>query len=134
MAVLEKRQRGWLWRAILITRAWSGHPAHHLLPLVGSVDRNSLVEAIRNHVGRLHAAGFRDGNMDLRNFLARRQEGPTWEIAVIDSPRYRITAPDRHRDRAARRDQLELAASFDSLGVTIPPAVVTVTVQPRGSR
>lgn len=120
MAVVEKRRRGWLWRSLLITRAWPGHPAHHLLPLVGSVDRNSLVEAIRNYVGRLHASGFRDGNMDLRNYLARRDEGTAWEIAVIDSPRYRITAPGRHRDRAARRDQLRLAASFASLGVTIP--------------
>ena len=120
MAVVEKRRRGWLWRALLITRAWPGHPAHHLLPLVGSVDRNSLVEAIRNCVGRLHAAGFRDGNMDLRNFLARRDEGTAWDIAVIDSPRYRITAPGHPRDRAARRDRLGLAASFESLGVTIP--------------
>lgn len=121
MAVVEKRRRGWLWRAILVTRAWPGHPTHRLLPLVGSVDRKSLVEAIWNHVGALHAAGFRDGNMELRNFLARRDEGTAWEIAVIDSPRYRVTTPGRHRDRAARRDQCALAASLDALGVAISP-------------
>ena len=117
LAVLEKRARGWLHRAVLVTRAWPGHPAHRLLPLLASVDRKGLLGVIHSYVSQLHAAGYRDGNMDLRNLLARRIESGTWQVAKIDSPRYRVTAPGPRRDRAVRRDLARLANSLGAIGL-----------------
>ena len=117
LAVLEKRSRGWLHRAVLVTRAWPGHPAHRLLARLGSVDRKALAGVIHRYVSDLHAAGYRDGNMDLRNVLARRTDSGTWEVAKIDSPRFRVTAPGPRRDRAVRRDLARLACSLRAIGL-----------------
>ncbi len=112
MGVWEKRRWGWLHRAVLITRAWPGHPLHRLLPVIGAADRNALLEELRRFLSEVHAAGFRDGNMDLRNLLARRTEQGIWQVCKIDSPRYRITAAGPQTDRAVRRDLRRLTSSL----------------------
>jgi len=81
------------------------------------VDRKALVGVIHRYVSELHAAGYRDGNMDLRNLLARRIDTGTWQVAKIDSPRYRVTAPGPRRDQAVRRDLTRLANSLRAIGV-----------------
>ena len=117
LAVLEKRRGGWLYRAVLITRAWPGHPLDRLLPVVGPDDRRALLDALGRYVREIHAAGFRDRNMDLRNLLAGRAEQGGWQIAKIDSPRFRIVAPGTQTDRAVRYDRRRLAASLREVGI-----------------
>lgn len=114
VAVLEKRRGGFLYRAVLITRAWPGHPLHRLLPVVGQADRLALLDAVRRYVTGLHAAGFRDRNLDLRNLLARRSDAGEWVVAKIDSPRFKITSAGRRSDRAARSDLRRLDESLRS--------------------
>jgi hypothetical protein len=116
LAVGEARRLGWLRRATLVTAAWPGRPLDQLLPELSDADRNLLLQELRRLVARLHGAGFRDGNLDLRNLLARRNLG-SWEIAKIDSPRFRLVAAGEALDRWARRDWQRLRDSLAAAGV-----------------
>ena len=116
LGVWEKRRWGWLHRAVLITQAWPGQPLHRLLPVMGIADRDALLEELRRFLSEVHAAGFRDGNMDLRNLLARRTDRGVWQVCKIDSPRSRVISPGPQTDRAARRDRLQLTSSLRAIG------------------
>lgn len=116
LAVVEARQLGFLRRATLVTAAWPGRPLDQLLPELSDDDRHVLLGELRHLVERLHGAGFRDGNLDLRNLLARRNLG-SWEIAKIDSPRFRLVAAGQTLDRWARQDWQRLRDSLAAAGV-----------------
>lgn len=116
LAVVEARRLGFLRRATLVTAAWPGQPLDVLLPSLSGEDRRDLIRTLWRFVAQLHRAGFRDGNLDLRNLLARRNlEG--WEVAKIDSPRFRVVGAGEPTDRWARRDRARLRASFEAAGV-----------------
>lgn len=103
LLVVEQRRFGFLREATLVTVAAPGIDAAALLPTLDATTLQSAVAAITQFVQRLHAAGFRDGNLDLRNLLLRRtQQG--FDVAKIDSPRYRIRPPGRRDDRWVRAD------------------------------
>ncbi|MHC4513615.1 MAG: lipopolysaccharide kinase InaA family protein [Planctomycetota bacterium] len=116
LAVVEARRLGFVWRATLATAAWPGRPLDRLLPTLAAQDRSALLGDLQRFVDRLHRAGFRDGNLDLRNLLARKSLGG-WEIAKIDSPRFRVVAAGEPGDRWARQDQKRLRDSLEAAGV-----------------
>ena len=116
LVVLESRRLGFLRRAVLVTAAWPGQPADQVLAGLPPGDQRKLVAAVTAFLYRLHEAGFRDGNMDLRNLLAR-QELDGWTLAKIDSPRHRLVAPGAASDRRARQDRERLRRSLRSAGL-----------------
>ena len=114
----EERRLGCLARAVLVTEAWPGEDLARRLPNAAPAEREALLTALAEFVERLHRAGFRDGNLDLRNLLAR----PTsdgWEIVKIDSPRFRLRAAGRADDRWAAQDRERLTRSLAELGLRL---------------
>ena len=112
LAHLECRRYGLLRRAVLVTEAYPGRSLDALLPSLTQPDRDDLLCAVESTVEALHRQGFRDGNLDLRNLLARRLDDGSWEIAKIDSPRHRLVSPDApSHDHGARADWERLSAS-----------------------
>ncbi|GAB4147563.1 MAG: hypothetical protein Fur0037_15800 [Planctomycetota bacterium] len=116
VAVLERRRLGFLSRAVLVTRAWPGEPVDRILRGLGEEARRSLCEELFAFVARLHRAGFRDRNLDLRNLLARPIEGG-WQFAKLDSPRFRLRRPGNARDSLARADWTRLREQLQASGV-----------------
>lgn len=113
LLVLEQRHLGFLRQATLVTVADPGIDAAALLPTLDPSTLHTAVTAITQFVQGLHAAGFRDGNLDLRNLLLRRtQQG--FDVAKIDSPRYRIRPPGRRDDRWVRADWQRLQPQLDA--------------------
>lgn len=108
VAVVEWRTPRWLGslgllrRAVLVTEAWPGTAAGEVLPQLDAGERTALLDALVAHVDCLHAQGFRDGNLDLRNLLVHRDPTGAWRCTKIDSPRWRLGK--RPRDAAARAD------------------------------
>lgn len=107
VCVLERRQCGFLRRAVLVSRAWPGEQVDLLMARSTAAERQQLAAAVMSLVASLHERGFRDGNLDLRNLIARA--GPDgWQIAKLDSPRWRLTTAARPDDRLARADWARL--------------------------
>lgn len=106
LLVVETRVFGFLCAATLATAAFPGETALTLLPALSDVRRTALATAIGRAVGRLHALGFFDGNLDLRNLIANDNDG-AWTIAKIDSPRHRIVR-GAVPERLAARDWARL--------------------------
>lgn len=119
LLVAEDRRAGWLHRAVLVTETWPGEPLHLLLPRLDAAARASLLAAVDRFVRRLHEAGFRDQNLDPRNLLARAATLPPaehgWEVAKVDSPRFRLRRPGAADDRLAARDRERLALGLAQL-------------------
>lgn len=115
--VAEERTCGFLRRAVLVTAAFAGEPCNLLLPTLAPTDRSELARAIGTLVARLHASGFRDRNLDLRNLLARRDADGEWQIAKIDSPRHRLCRAGSTDDAAARADWARLLPQLAHFGV-----------------
>jgi hypothetical protein len=116
LQVWTDRRLGVLRRAVLVTRAHPGRPLSELLPELASAERAALLAALEAFVAALHAAGFRDRNLDARNLLAERAAG-SWSLAKLDSPRHRLVAPGPADDRLARADWQRLADSLAALGL-----------------
>ncbi len=116
--VAESRSLGMLRRAVLVTEAWTGETMADLLPRLDPTGTDQLIECLTALVHRLHHAGFRDRNLDLRNLLARREDGG-WKIVKVDSPRFRLARAGRERDRLARADWQRLARSLDEIGMRL---------------
>lgn len=115
LVALVWRQLGFVRRTTLITAAFPGQAASTLLPTLGAAERMEVGRAIGTLLGRLHALGFRDRNVDLRNLLVAR-EANGWQVAKIDSPRFRLVAPGFRDDPLARADWRRLEpqlAAFD---------------------
>jgi Lipopolysaccharide kinase (Kdo/WaaP) family len=107
VCVLERRQCGFLRRAVLVSRAWPGEQVDLLMARSTTAERQQLAAAVIELVVALHQRGFRDGNLDLRNLLARAG-ADGWLIAKLDSPRWHLTAAGRSDDRLARADWARL--------------------------
>jgi len=116
IAVLESRRMGFLGTATLVTARFDGEPTCTLFPALSPTDQHRLAAAIGRLVARLHDLGFRDGNLDLRNLLARRT-GDDFVVAKIDSPRHRLVPPGRRADRYTAADWRRLAPQLDAFGV-----------------
>ena len=114
----ESRSLGLLRRAVLVTEAWPGAPLADLLPRLDPTRRDQLLGCLTDFVLRLHRAGFRDRNLDLRNLLARTQEGG-WKIVKLDSPRFRIARSSDEKDRLARDDWRRLERSVEEIGLSL---------------
>jgi hypothetical protein len=120
LALAERRWHGVLRRAVLVTQAYPGQRMDQLLLALSRGERDGLLRALEAFVEGLHRRGFRDGNLDLRNLLARRvDDDPSgaWEIVKIDSPRHRLLRPGPAHDRRARADWDRLAASLREAGL-----------------
>lgn len=121
LLVLEQRRLGFLQSATLVTVAHPGIAAAALLPTLEASARSTAIDAITSYVHQLHETGFRDGNMDLRNLLLHRT-ATGFEVAKLDSPRYRIRPPGPADDRWTRADwqrlrpQLAAVAAASSEG------------------
>ena len=107
-AVIESRvlvalAGGFLARGVLVTEAWEGEPLPALLSILPSDQCTEVLKYLHTFVTRLHSAGFRDRNMNLRNILARKK-GEDWQFAKIDSPRFRLVAPGPSKDTWAQED------------------------------
>src|SRR5690606_29548854 len=114
------RRLGLLRRGILVTETWPGQALDRLLPQLPDAERGELLAALATFVGRRHAAGFRDGHLDLRNLLAPPcSSGPAWDIVKIDSPRHRIVRPGSADDRRAAADRARLSGSLAGLGLSL---------------
>jgi tRNA A-37 threonylcarbamoyl transferase component Bud32 len=106
LAYGERRRRRFLLDSFLCTRALEARPIDELLRQErDATRREALLESLARFVARLHARGFVDRDLHLRNFLATSGN----EIAKIDSPFGAVVA--RWRRAAAQRrerDELEL--------------------------
>lgn len=117
LALAERRWHGVLQRCVLVTDAYPGQPLDELLLGLKPRERDHLLRCLESFVDALHRKGFRDGNLDLRNLLARRRDDDSWEIVKIDSPRHRVTRPGPAHDRRARADWDRLSASLRQAGL-----------------
>lgn len=116
LAVLVWRHFGFVRRATLVTTAFPGAPADAVLPALDARSRAEVALAIGRLVGQLHRLGFRDGNLDLRNLLVRRDERGC-HVAKIDSPRFRLRRPGPAEDRLARADWRRLLPQLAAFGL-----------------
>lgn len=115
LAALVWRRLGFVTRATLVTAAFPGIAADALLPTLPTVERTAAAAAIGAFVHRVHALGFRDRNLDLRNLLlARADHGATWTVAKIDSPRFVLRRPGPPRDALAAADWRRLLPQLDA--------------------
>lgn len=112
LLLAEARWLGWLHRALLVTEAWPGTRADEALAQLGPAARTDLVDALRAAIGRWHAAGFRDRNLDLRNLLVDQDGSGQWRIAKIDSPRFRIRPAGNTKDALAAADWARFEAGL----------------------
>lgn len=112
LLAVEWRTAGLLRRALLVSAAAPGDPADRVLEHLPEAARADLARAIGRFVAALHTAGFRDGNLDLRNLVVL----PTaagWRISKVDSPRYRLVRAGAREDRGSRADWARLLPQLD---------------------
>jgi hypothetical protein len=117
LLAFEHRRLGLLARATLVTAAFPGKPVDAILARLAPVERPPLAEAVAAFVARAHALGFRDRNLDLRNLLAHRTPAGAWQVAKIDSPRYRLRRPGAADDALARADWARLLPQLAAFGL-----------------
>ena len=115
IAVFEHRRAGLLCRAVLVTATFAGDPLDRLL--AATDDRAGLAHALGCYVARLHGLGYRDGNLDLRNLIGRRDDGGEWVISKIDSPKYRLRRPGEAPDRWTAADWQRLLPQLAPFGL-----------------
>jgi hypothetical protein len=116
LVALVWRRLGFVVRSTLVTTAWPGQRADEVLAGLAPTDRNAVAEAIGTLVGTLHALGFRDRNLDLRNLLVRATANG-WQIAKIDSPRWQLRPPGKRDDALRRADWDRLSPQLTKFGV-----------------
>ena len=132
LAVLEWRTAGFLRRATLATTACAGEPADRLLAIAPAAERPAIATAIGGFVAALHRCGFRDRNLDLRNLIVHRN-GPSFVVAKIDSPRFRLVRPGDRDDRLRRADWQRLLPQLATFGVAdAAVAAARAVVHPPG--
>lgn len=113
VAVWEERRWWLLETALLVTEAWPGPDLGILLPTLSREQQLAVGGALGRFVGTLHRLGFRDRNLDLRNLLACARADGSFEIAKIDSGRFRLRPPGATGDRLARADWRRLLAQLE---------------------
>lgn len=117
IAAFEQRRLGFVVRALLLTSACPGTRLDDLLPTASPDERRAIAAALGSYVATLHAAGARDGNLDLRNLIAERTAAGGYRFAKIDSPRFAVRAPGRVEDAAVRRDWQRLLPQLAAFGL-----------------
>ena len=118
LAVVEVRRLGFLVRAMLATASHPGVAASALLPTLSAARQQQLAAAIGKLVHELHALGFRDRNLDLRNLLVESTPD-SFRIAKIDSGRFRLQRPGNPADALAEADWQRLLPQ-------LPPHLATI--------
>jgi len=116
LAAAVWRRCGFVARACLVTSSFGEGTAEALLPNLVAEDRRGLAAAIVTFVRNVHALGFRDRNLDLRNLLVARSAAG-WSIAKIDSPRHVLRPPGKADDALARADWARLLPQLRELGI-----------------
>lgn len=116
LAALVWRRWGFVVRTTLVTEAFPGTAASELLPTLSAVERIEVAGALARFVQQLHARGFRDRNLDLRNLLVRRADDG-WLVAKIDSPRFVVRRPGAATDAMARADWRRLLPQLAAFGL-----------------
>ena len=115
--VVENRRMGFVRLAMIATQSWPGRPVDRLLTDLTPREGVAVASEIGQLLTRLHRAGFRDGNFDLRNLLAQRLGNGAWQLAKIDSPRFTTVRHGRTNDRRARRDWQRLLPQLERFGL-----------------
>ena len=115
--VVENRLIGFVRLAMIATLSWPGRPVDQILTDVAPQEGVALAEEIGRTLARLHLAGFRDGNFDLRNILARQTQEGRWQLAKIDSPKFGTVRAGPARDRRARADWQRLLPQLAVFGL-----------------
>ena len=122
VACAEWRTFGFVRLAALLTSALPGRATDAWLSGddLAPGARDALVAAVVGEITRLHAAGFRDGNLDLRNLIAAPDDDARggWRVATIDSPKHRIVAAGARADRRTRADWRRLLPQLRAHGVS----------------
>ena len=116
LVALVWRRLGFVVRATLVTTAWPGTQADLVLAASAAPERNAVAESIGTLVGTLHALGFRDRNLDLRNLLVHGTPNG-WVTAKIDSPRWQLRPAGRRDDALVRADWARLSPQLAAYGV-----------------
>lgn len=125
-AVIESRflralAGGFLLRGVLVTEAWQGEPLPVVLSSLSPEQCTEVLKPLHEFVTRLHTAGFRDRNMNLRNILARKN-GSGWQFVKIDSPRFRLVTPGPAKDVWTQEDWQRLNQDLASMGLSFSTA------------
>lgn len=110
------RSWGFVVRTTLVTEAHPGEAASELLPRLAPTARIAAAQAIGTFVQQLHALGFRDRNLDLRNLLLTCTND-RWVVAKIDSPRFRLRRAGPTDDDLTRADWQRLDPQLAALGL-----------------
>lgn len=113
----EFRTFGLLRRAILVTAAFPGRRLDAVLRELQTPARAEVGVALGVFVARLHAAGFRDGNLDLRNLLLH-DDRSTLTFAKIDSPKFRLARTGSKEDPWVRADWKRLLPQLAPFALT----------------
>ena len=131
LAAWAFRRWGFVVRTTLVTEAHPGQAASELLPQLEQRARIAAAQAIGTFVRQLHALGFRDRNLDLRNLLLTFTND-RWVVAKIDSPRFRLRHPGTTDDDLARADWQRLDPQLAVLGLleTVHAAAAGVVDSP----
>lgn len=110
------RRCGFVRRAVLCAEAFPGRDLAKLLPTEPNAMLAPIGRAVGTFLGRLHRAGFRDGNFDLRNLLLA-DDRTELVIAKIDSPKFQLVPRGRVGDRLAQRDWQRLLPQLEPFGI-----------------
>lgn len=118
----ERRRLGFVTLAVLVTAAVPGAPLDRWLPHLTAPERARVAAALGRFVGALHARGFRDRNLDLRNLIGRFEPAddgrePAVALCKIDSPRFRLVRPGHREDRWSRADWARLLPQLQPFGL-----------------
>lgn len=118
VAVFESRRLGLVHQAILITATFAGEPLSTRLARCHDTEkRTAIADALGRYIGRLHRLGFRCRNLDLRNLIADTDEQGEVQIALIDSPRYRLRRPGQAPDALSEADWRRLLPQLAPFGL-----------------
>lgn len=105
--------------AVVATETVAGDRLDRWLPTADESRRREVLRALAAWVEEVHAAGFRDRNLDLRNLILLPGEPP--RFAKVDSPRF-VIARSKGPDALSRADVARLTASLAALGLDWPGA------------
>lgn len=126
LLVFECRSFCMLSLAVLVTSAGAGVRLDDHLSQVDDAGKHRTLAGLVQFVKSLHAAGFRDRNLDPRNILVAPAPGngvgtfEGYSFTKIDSPRYRLVAPGTGTDALADADWTRLRKGLDQVDCPLP--------------
>lgn len=117
LLLAEQRGLSGLRVAVLATETVVGERLDHWLPTLDGARQRDVLRALARWLDELHGAGYRDGNLDLRNLLLLAGDPP--RFAKVDSPRFVVTG-SKGPDALSRADVTRLTASLAAMGFDWP--------------